>query len=178
MWLFSASTGQSAAVVSSSLLSLLFAVGLSCAGVFAISRYLRDLQREGLAVARALAKDEDVVVVDQRTNFFGVGSVGAVQARGNGCLLATSTHLHFAQWVPKRELSIRRSRIIAVERARSHHGKTTGRELLKIRFQNEQGGDDDVAFLVSDLPAWERALQLTRVPVSAVTTTTDRAGRR
>jgi hypothetical protein len=61
-------------------------------------------------------------------------------------------------WIPRRELRIRRKRITAVERATSHLGKTVGRPLLRLRYLDEAGRPDSIAWFVRDLPAWEATL--------------------
>ena len=96
--------------------------------------------------------------MDESANCFGIESAGAWQIRGNGCLAATGDEVLFIMWVPRRELLIPRTRIIAVERTRSHLGKTIGRPLLRVRFTNDSGDEDSVAWYVKDLPAWEAAL--------------------
>ncbi len=96
--------------------------------------------------------------MDDSANSFGVESRGAAQIRGNGCLALTADEVLFVMWLPLRELRISRDRITLVERARSHLGKRVGRPLLRVRFADDIGRDDSVAWLVRDLPAWEAAL--------------------
>lgn len=100
----------------------------------------------------------DVLVIDERANCYGVESEGVTQIRGNGCLALGRDTLLFRMWIPRKEIAIPRQRITAVERARSHLGKTQGRELLRVRFTTPEGTEDSVAWLVRDLPAWEAAL--------------------
>ena len=45
-----------------------------------------------------------------------------------------------------------------MERASSHLGKSIFRPLLRVRFVDELGNPDSVAWFVRDLPAWEAAL--------------------
>lgn len=99
-----------------------------------------------------------IVAEEDGANFFGVESRGAAQLRGNGHLAASADEIVFVMWLPRRELTIPRSRITGVERAKSHLGKTIGRELLRVRFTNDGGEPDSVAWFVRDLAAWESAL--------------------
>lgn len=99
-----------------------------------------------------------MVAADDSANFFGVESRGAAQIRGNGYLAASPDEILFIMWLPRRELAIPLSRVTAVERATSHLGKTIGRELLRVRFTNDAGQPDSVAWFVRDLPMWESAL--------------------
>ena len=97
-------------------------------------------------------------MADESANFFGVESRGVAQMRGNGHLAASRSQILFIMWLPRRELSIPRDRVTAVERTRSHLGKTVGSELLRVRFTNETGAPDSVAWAVRDLAMWELAL--------------------
>ena len=99
-----------------------------------------------------------ILLIDERANSFGIESRGALQIRGNGCLALTAGELVFVMWIPRRELRIPRDRITTVERARSHLGKRIGRDLLRVRFLDDAGDSDSVAWFVRNLPAWEAAL--------------------
>lgn len=100
-----------------------------------------------------------MLVADESANFFGVESRGKGQVRGNGYLAASPGQILFVMWMPRRELAIPRHRVTAVERTRSHLGKSVGRELLRVRFTNDAGEPDSAAWLVRDLGAWESALR-------------------
>ena len=91
-------------------------------------------------------------------NSFGVESAGPWQVRGNGTLALTGEELVFAQWVPDRVLRIPRSAIVQATTARSHLGKTVGKDLLKVIWAGELGGQDSVALWVRDLDGWLLAL--------------------
>jgi hypothetical protein len=119
---------------------------------------LRKRRRGIAAEVHARLGGEGIVVADESANFFGVQSRGKAQIRGNGHLAATSHQILFIMWLPRRELTIARDRVSAVERTRSHLGKTIGRELLRVRFTNDAGRPDSVAWFVRDLAAWESAL--------------------
>jgi hypothetical protein len=105
-----------------------------------------------------MAGDGELELMDESANSFGLESRGVAQIRGNGCLALTADEVIFVMWLPRRELRIPRERISLVERAGSHLGKTVGRPLLRVRFADEIGRDDSVAWLVRDLLAWEAAL--------------------
>ena len=102
--------------------------------------------------------ETEIIAFDESALSFGVESKGAWQVRGNGCLCATNEELLFIMWLPRRELMIARERVTAVERAKSHLGKRIGRELLRVRFTNDWGQPDSIAWYVRDLTAWEAAL--------------------
>lgn len=86
-------------------------------------------------------------------NSLGVQSLGKAQVRGNGTLALTTDELLFAQWVPNRVFHIPRSAIIEVTTTRAFLGKTIGRELLLVRWD-----DDAIALRVADLSGWIDAL--------------------
>jgi hypothetical protein len=116
------------------------------------------LRRRGAAVVRARLGKDRIVLLDDRANSFGIESRGVTQIRGNGCLAATDDEILFVMWFPRRELRIPRERITAVEHATWHLGKSVARPLLRLRYINESGQDDSIAWFVRDLPAWETAL--------------------
>jgi len=120
--------------------------------------FFRRMQRRVAAELRARLGEASILAIEERANGFGVESGGPFQVRGNGCLALTDDELVFLMWLPRRELRILRSAITGVERTRWHLGKTMGRELLRVRFQNEAGQSDSAAFLVGDLPMWEALL--------------------
>lgn len=108
--------------------------------------------------------DEEVLrgrapqLVDDAANFFGLTSVGAIQARGNGCLVLTDDELAFAQWMPQRMIHVRLADILSVEETRSHLGKSVGRKLLLVRWRSESG-EDSAAWFVRDLEGWLASLR-------------------
>lgn len=97
-------------------------------------------------------------LMDDAANFFGLTSIGAVQARGNGCLVLTDDELAFAQWMPQRMIRVRTRDIVAVEETRSHLGKSIARKLLLVRWRSD-GTDDSAAWFVRDLEGWLAALR-------------------
>lgn len=99
-----------------------------------------------------------ILLLDDRANSFGVESQGPWQIRGNGCLAATADEILFVMWWPRKEVRISRDSVTAVERARSHLGKTVGHMLLRLRFTNSEGSPDSIAWWVNDLDRWEALL--------------------
>jgi hypothetical protein len=120
--------------------------------------FFRKTRRRFAEQVRARLGESEILVMDDLANCFGVESSGVTQIRGNGCLAATSDEVLFLMWTPRKEITIPRDRITAVERADSHLGKSIFRPLLRIRYTDDQGRADSVAFAVRDLPAWEAAL--------------------
>ena len=108
-------------------------------------------------VAKIYSSDE-IVYEDYRASNFGLESKGAAQQRGNGALILTAHQLHFFQLVPESDFRIPLDHIKEVKAVRSHLGKTVGRQLLYVRFTVE-GGEDAVAFSVSDIDAWLSKLE-------------------
>jgi hypothetical protein len=98
-----------------------------------------------------------IVLIDEAANCFGIESRGVAQVRGNGCLVATSDEVCFAMWVPRREMVIQRTDVVAVEASRSHLGKSKGTRLLKVVYTTA-AGRDSVAWAIRDLDTWVREL--------------------
>lgn len=99
-----------------------------------------------------------ILLMEDGANSFGVESRGRAQIRGNGCLAATADEILFLMWWPRREVRIPRRAVTGVERARSHLGKTVGHELLRVRFTNDEGRPDSIAWWVRDVSRWEALL--------------------
>jgi hypothetical protein len=116
------------------------------------------LRRRVAAEARAELGEDRIRLLDDRANSFGVKSAGVTQIRGNGCLAATEEEVVFLMWLPRRWIRIPRDRITAVERVRTHLGKTIGASLLRLRYIDDSGKPDSIAWYVRDLPAWEAEL--------------------
>ncbi len=96
---------------------------------------------------------EAIVFSDSRASNFGLESKGSTQQRGNGALVLTANELHFFQLIPKSDFRIPLDKIKKVDTVRTHLGKTVGRKLLYVSFTVD-GGEDAVAFSVSDIDAW------------------------
>lgn len=120
--------------------------------------FLKKRRRKAAEDVLARLGANSVLAFDDGANCFGIESMGKGQWRGNGCLGANDKAVCFVMWLPHREFYFERSRIIDVERVRSHLGKTVGRELLKIRFTNDSGAPDAGAWLVRDPSLWEKTL--------------------
>lgn len=97
---------------------------------------------------------ENVVLIDSAANCFGVGSRGARQIRGNGCLCLTRNAVVFQRWLPKERIEIPRAHIRDVDDPRSHLGKSKGARLLRFHFEAANGQPDTIAFAVEDLSMW------------------------
>lgn len=92
-------------------------------------------------------------------NFFGLESKGGAQVRGNGALVVTADRVWFQRLGAGAPIVIPRRDVKAAEVVSSHAGKTVGRPLLKLTFDDEHGGTDAVAWYVPDAESWAEALQ-------------------
>lgn len=101
-----------------------------------------------------------VILADPAANFFGVESRGTGQVRGNGALALTASELWFAQIVPASELTIMVRDIHAVDLVSSHLGKSSGRQLVRVRYGTGDG--DSAAWAVADPDAWVLAIEQAR----------------
>lgn len=91
-------------------------------------------------------------------NFFGLESKGGAQVRGNGALVVTADRVWFQRLGAGAPIVIPRRDVTAAEVVSAHAGKTVGRPLLKLTFDDEHGGTDAVAWYVPDAEAWAAAL--------------------
>ena len=95
-----------------------------------------------------------------QANFYGQESKGKGHLRGSGVLVLLPDQLLFEMLAPRRQHAIPRNRIIRTESPSSYLGKTNFRPLLKVVFQNEAGKLDSMAWLVSDVPAWQAQISI------------------
>ena len=132
-------------------------------GLQAASGAVRGAAREKIA---ARFPEGDYLRASEMANNFGVTSKGVTQARGNGALVLTHDALHFLA-LAGADLSIPRSSIHASSIVSSHLGKSVGRALLKVEYDN-----DSVAFFVEEPEAWREALASLEASTSVNTTST------
>ena len=120
-------------------------------------RHLQDDVKDRIA---KVYKADDIVLEDTLANSYGLESAGAGQVRGNGGLVLTRTTLHFFQMVPSREVKIPLERLVETSVVKSHLGKTSGYDLLKVQFKTERGEDNSIAFFVKQGPeAWRTKIR-------------------
>jgi hypothetical protein len=100
-----------------------------------------------------------VLLQDLTANSFGRELAGQQQIRGNGGLVLSQTQLHFFQFVPLLELRIPLDTITNITLTKSHRGKTTLYDLLKIHFTSN-GQTDAVAWYVADPQAWKTQIEM------------------
>jgi hypothetical protein len=105
--------------------------------------------------------------IDAGALFFGQKSRGATQMRGNGTLILAEAELVFKQWVTNREFRIPYRSIQSLENPRSFLGKSQGVRLLEVRFVDEAGAEDSMAWRVRDLAGSMRAIEAARADQNA-----------
>jgi hypothetical protein len=97
---------------------------------------------------------EQIILRDLKAVTFGLESRGVLQGRGNGALVLTANELCWLRFVPESsDLRIPRENITKVDTAKTHLGKTYGRDLLRVTFTNN-GKPDSMAWYVTDLGRW------------------------
>ncbi len=132
-------------------LGILAVVG---AAAFVVVRYVvrRAAATSSGAVDARFAPGE-AVLTDPMANYFGRASRGGMEVRGNGALVLTDKALWFHRIGADAPLEIPLASITSVDTTRSHAGKTIGRDLLRVSFD-----DDSVAWYVRDLAGWLAAV--------------------
>ena len=103
-------------------------------------------------------RDIELLISDDRANFFGQKSLGVRKIRGNGVLLLSKKELFFGMWKPKRDYVIPVRIITEISNPKSHMHRSINRPLLKIDFKNEQGESDSAAWYVQELDKWNQFL--------------------
>jgi hypothetical protein len=98
---------------------------------------------------------------DLEANSFGRESEGLWRHRGNGGLVLTGECLHFFKFLPRSDFRIPVTAITGVALTKSHLGKATIFDLLKVQFL-ENGRSDSVAWYVADVHAWKDRIEVAR----------------
>ena len=100
----------------------------------------------------------EILMQDLKANSFGRESAGVWQCRGNGGLVLTAKQLHFFQFLPKRDFRVPLDAITELTLTKSHRGKATLYDLLKVHFSAE-GQKDSVAWYLTDPQAWKNQIE-------------------
>ncbi len=100
---------------------------------------------------------EEILMKDLGANSFGLESKGKWQGRGNGGLVLTKDSLHFYRFVRGADLRVPLAAITQVSFTKSHLGKATIHDLLKVRFSAD-GQSDSIAWYLTDPTAWKNRI--------------------
>lgn len=100
----------------------------------------------------------EILMTDLKANSFGLKSVGVWQVRGNGGLVLTAECLHFFMFLPKRDLRVPLDAITEITFTKSHLGKATMFDLLKVRFSVEDRSDS-IAWYLTDPKEWKNRIE-------------------
>jgi hypothetical protein len=100
----------------------------------------------------------EILMKDLAANSFGLESAGVWQVRGNGGLVLTAECLHFFMFLPKRDLRVPLDAITAITFTKSHLGKATIFDLLKVRFSVEDKSDS-IAWQLTNPKAWKSRIE-------------------
>jgi hypothetical protein len=141
-------------------------IGLIALGIVAITLVvavtaklvLHLLKRPLEARVAAHYRPDEVLMMDLGANSFGLESKGVWQGRGNGALVLTADYLHFFRFVPGADLRVPPGTITEVTFTKSHLGKATIYDLLKVRFVVD-GKPDSIAWYVADPRAWKERIE-------------------
>ena len=101
---------------------------------------------------------DEVLLRDRTANSFGLESAGVWQVRGNGALVLTTECLHFFMFLPRRDHRVPLDAITELSLTKSHLGKATIYDLLKVRFTSD-GKSDSIAWYLADPGAWKRKIE-------------------
>lgn len=145
---------------------LISVIGLAVLGALAITVFAVGATKAVYRVMRgplanqisAQYRPEEVLLQDLKANSFGVESEGLLQPRGNGGLVLTRDGLHFFMFLPRKQVRVPLAAISEVTLTKSHLGKVTPFDLLKVRFSTD-GGPDAIAWYLTDPRAWKTRIE-------------------
>jgi hypothetical protein len=106
----------------------------------------------------ALYGPDEILMKDLKANSFGLESAGVWQVRGNGSLVLTAECLHFFMFLPRRDLRVPLEAVTEIMLTKSHLGKATMFDLLKVRFFVEDKSDS-IAWYLTDPTAWKYRIE-------------------
>jgi hypothetical protein len=141
-------------------------IGLIALGVVAITlvvavvaKLILHLMRRPLEarIAAHYGPDE-VLMTDLAANSFGLESKGVWQGRGNGGLVLTKDYLHFFRFVPGADFRVPLGAITELSFTKSHLGKATIYDLLKVRFAVD-GQTDSIAWYLTGPTSWKNRIE-------------------
>jgi hypothetical protein len=101
---------------------------------------------------------DEILMKELKANSFGLESAGVWQVRGNGGLVLTAECLHFFMFLPKRDLRVPLDAITDLMFTKSHLGKATIYDLLKVQFSVEEKSDS-IAWYLADPTAWKHRIE-------------------
>ena len=101
---------------------------------------------------------DKIVIEDLAAMSFGLESRGVWQGRGNGGLVLTADYLHFFRFVPGADLRVPLGAITELTFTKSHLGKATIYDLLKVRFSLD-GQADSIAWYLTDPKEWKTRIE-------------------
>ena len=103
-------------------------------------------------------RPDEILMQDLRANSFGLESAGVWQLRGNGALVLTGTQLHFFMFLPASDLCVPLNAITELTTTKSHLGKATIYDLLKVHFSAD-GKMDSIAWYLTDPQTWKNSIE-------------------
>ena len=148
------------------ILTALAGLGSALAVLWLVRQWFLGMVATARAKVEAIAGGRIAKRIDDRANFFGLGSRSAAQLRGNGVLALYDDELVFVQLMIGREIRIPTDALVEVTTAKSQKGKTIFRDLLKVTWRLD-GGTQSVVWFVVDLQGWLDALGRARPSASA-----------
>jgi hypothetical protein len=114
----------------------------------------------------ALYGADEILMTDLAANSFGLESWGVWQGRGNGALVLTKDCLHFVRFVSGGDVRVPLGAITEVTFTKTHLGKATISDLLKVRFAMDDK-PDSIAWYLTDPKAWKSKIDKLRAGMTA-----------
>lgn len=101
---------------------------------------------------------DKILMKDLAAMSFGLESKGRWQGRGNGALVLTADYLHFFRFVSGADLRVPLAAITELTFTKSHLGKATIYDLLKVRFSVDSQ-TDSIALYLTDPKGWKNRIE-------------------
>jgi hypothetical protein len=114
----------------------------------------------------ALYSADEILMKDLAANTFGLESWGVWQGRGNGALVLTKDCLHFFRFVSGGDVRVPLAALTEVTFTKTHLGKATIYDLLKVHFAVDDK-PDSIAWYLTDPKAWKSRIEELKAGMAA-----------
>jgi hypothetical protein len=128
--------------------------------------WLRRKCEQAMAGGTDVPRDDGVVMAERIANFFGLLSKSAGQVCADGTLVLTNHALEFLMFVSKKHFTFSLDSITRLDDPKWWLGKSVGKRLAAVYYENGQGGQNAVAFWVRDTDEYPRGISESSLKVA------------
>ena len=143
-------------------MSLDYAIAIAVVFVVVFVIILRSMRKLGAdRTQEGMSRFTTVDIIRHSPNavFLGQERLGPVPGYGSGVLVLTHNELYFEMWAPRCAFCISLASVSLAEETETFLGKKTRGPVLHVRFTNEEGAPDAIAWQVEEAGGWVADLE-------------------